>query len=268
MSDGRLAGKVALVCGAGQTPGATMGNGRATALRFAQEGALVAAADLNLESAEETAAMVRAEGGRAVGLPLDVADEGSVQEVVAATTAEFGRLDVLHNNVGVSVVAGDADLMDIEHEALHRILAINLEGMALTCRTALRVMRGQGSGSITNVSSIAVHFDYALIGYRTSKAAVITLTESVAIRNAAYGIRANVIVPGLIETPTAIDSRVARGADREQLRAERNARVPLKGGMGSAWDVANAALFLHSDEAKFVTGAKLTVDGGHSLALT
>lgn len=263
-----MAGKVALVCGAGQTAGAALGNGRATALRFAQEGAPVVAADLNRESAEETAALIRAEGGRALAIALDVADEDSVRRAVAATTAEFGRLDVLHNNVGVSVVAGDADLMDIEHDALRRILAINFEGMALTCRHALRVMREQGTGSITNVSSIAVRFDYALIGYRTSKAAVNTLTESVAIRNAPYGIRANVIIPGLIETPTAIDTRVARGADRVELRAERNARVPLKGGMGSAWDVANAALFLNSDEAKFVTGAKLTVDGGHTLALT
>lgn len=237
-------------------------------MRFAAEGALVVAADLNEPSATETVEMIREAGGTAIALRVDVADEDSVRAMVAATTGEFGRLDVLHNNVGVSVVAGDADLMDIEQEALRRVLSINLEGMALTCRHAIAAMRPQQAGSITNVASIAVSFDYPLIGYRTSKAGVITLTESIAIRNAPYGIRANVVVPGLIETPTAIDTRVARGADREALRAERNARVPLKGGMGSAWDVANAALFLNSDEASFVTGAKLTVDGGHTLALS
>jgi NAD(P)-dependent dehydrogenase (short-subunit alcohol dehydrogenase family) len=265
---GRLEGKTALVVGAGQTPGATLGNGRATALRFAQEGAVVVAADRNLASAEETVALIAEAGGTAYAAEVDVAEEPSVGAMVEQAAGQLGRIDILHNNVGVSVVAGDADLMDIEPAALRRVLSINLEGMAMTCRHVLTHMRAQGGGAISNVSSIAVDFNYPLIGYRTSKAAVITLTESIAIRNAEFGIRANVIVPGLIETPTAIDTRVARGADREALRAERNARVPLKGGMGSAWDIANAALFLDSDEASFVTGARLVVDGGHRLNLS
>jgi NAD(P)-dependent dehydrogenase (short-subunit alcohol dehydrogenase family) len=147
-------------------------------------------------------------------------------------------------------------------------MAINLQGMVLTCKHTIPVMREQGGGVITNISSIAANINYPYVAYRTSKAGVVTMTEHIAITNAAYGIRANVILPGLMDTPMAIENRVGRGgATREQVIAERNKHVPLRNKMGTAWDVAHAALFLASDEASFITGVALAVDGGQSLAV-
>ncbi|MHA6616304.1 SDR family NAD(P)-dependent oxidoreductase [Pseudonocardia sp. DLS-67] len=263
----RVAGKVAMVVGAGQTPGQTAGNGRATAVLLAREGAKVLAADRDLVAAEETVKQIVDEGGEAVAVRADVTSEDDIVAMTSACVRQWGRIDILHNNVGVSISGGDAPIAEIEADAFARITAINLQGMVLTCKHAIRVMRDQGGGVITNISSLAALINYPYVTYRTSKAGVVTMTEHIAITNAAHGIRANAILPGLMDTPMAIENRVGRdGATREQVIAERNSHVPLQNRMGTAWDVAHAALFLASDEAAFITGVALAVDGGQRLA--
>lgn len=264
----RVAGKVALVVGAGQTPGQTIGNGRATALLLAREGARVVAADRDLTAAQETVDEIAREGGEAFAVAADVTVESDLIAMIRSTVDRWQRLDILHNNVGVSLAGGDAPITEIEGEALARVLNINLQGMVLTCKHAIPVMRDQGAGVITNISSVASIINYPYVAYKTSKAGVNALTQHIAITNAQYGIRANAILPGLMNTPMAIENRVGRaGATRDQVIAERDAHVPLGGRMGTGWDVAHAALFLASDEASFITGVTLTVDGGQSLAV-
>jgi NAD(P)-dependent dehydrogenase (short-subunit alcohol dehydrogenase family) len=259
----RLQGKIAIVVGAGQSPGEGMGNGRATVLRFAQEGAKVMALDRNLASAEETAAMAKKEGGDCVALEADVTKEATLQAAIAAAHQRWGRVDILHNNVGVSIAGGDASPLEITEEAFDRIAAINLRGTIMTCKHALPIMRQQRSGAIINISSVAAWESYPFVAYKATKAGMIAFTQQLAIQNAAFGIRANVILPGLMDTPMAVDTRArTSGKPRAQVAAERDARVPLRGRMGTAWDVANAALFLASDEASFITGVALPVDGG------
>ena len=261
----RLKGRIALVVGAGQTPGLTIGNGRATALLFAREGAKVFAVDRDLDSAGETAALVGKDGGEAIAWKADITDEGQIRSTVEACLAQWGRIDVLHNNVGVSLAGGDAPVTEITSEAFDRIVAINLRGMVLTCKHVLPHMRERERGVIVNISSVAAISDYPYVAYKATKAGVVALTQQLAITNAQYGIRANAILPGLMNTPMAIEARAKGGRTREQVIAERNSRVPLRGGMGTGWDTAYAALFLASDEAKFITGVALPVDGGASV---
>ena len=264
----KLKGKVAIVVGAGQTPGTTIGNGRATAILFAREGARVLAIDRNLDSARETVGLIEKEGGEAIAFEADVTIEASLQAAVAACLERWGRIDILHYNVGVSIAGGDAPVTDITTEAFDRIVAINLRGMVMACKHVLPVMRKQMNGVIVTISSLAAWSAYPFVAYKTTKAAVIALTQQIAIQNAQYGIRANVILPGLIDTAMAVDTRVkVTGKSREEIAAERNARVPLRGKMGTGWDVAYAALFLASEEAGFITGAALPVDGGTSVNL-
>ena len=261
----RLSDKVAIIVGAGQSPGTGMGNGRATAILFAREGATVLAVDRDLSSAEETVSLVKAESGEAEALTADVTDEASLQAMIAHCIDRWGRIDVLHNNVGISVAGGDAAVTDITVESFDRIMAVNLRGTVLACKHVLPHMRRQGNGVIINISSIAAIEAYPWVAYKASKAAMIAFTKQIAIQNAEYGIRANVILPGLMDTPMAVDTRAAAwGRPREEVAAERDARVPLRHKMGTAWDVAHAALFLASDEASFITGAELPVDGGAS----
>jgi len=259
----RLDGKIAIVVGAGQSPGEGMGNGRATVLRFTREGAKVLAVDRNIASAQDTAAMVGAEGGQCEAFEADVTDEQTLAEAVAFAQKRWGRIDILHNNVGVSIDGGDAPLLDITEEVFDRVCAINLRGTVMACKHVLPIMRQQRSGSIINISSIAAWIEYPLVTYKATKAALIAFTQQVAIQNAEFGIRANVILPGLMDTPMALEARVrASGRSRADVAAERDAKVPLRHRMGTAWDVANAALFLASDEANFITGVALPVDGG------
>jgi NAD(P)-dependent dehydrogenase (short-subunit alcohol dehydrogenase family) len=259
---GRLAGKAAVVVGAGQTPGDTIGNGRATAILFAREGARVLAVDRDLPRAEETVAMIAAEGGSAFAFRADATAEAECAALVAAALERLGRIDVLHNNVGIG--GGDAGPAHVEEAAWDRILAVNLKSVVFPCKHALPVMRRQGGGVITNVSSVAAVCSTGIVAYKASKAGVNAYTQSLAIGNAKYGIRANVIMPGLMDTPMAIEGiSAARGVPKQELVRARNAAVPL-GHMGTAWDVAWAAVFLASDEAKFVTGVALPVDGGQS----
>ena len=259
---GRLAGKIAIVVGAGQTPGETIGNGRATALRFAQEGAVLLLVDRRLESAEETLAMVEAEGGSGSCLEANITVEAQCQSIAQTCVERYGRIDVLHNNVGIG--AGDRGATSITEETWDTIYATNVKGAMLCCKHALPVMREQRSGSIINISSVAAVCSVGMIAYKTSKAALNALTQALANGNARYNIRANVIMPGLMNTPMAIEGRVSLGHDRAEVIRSRDAQVPLGGSMGSAWDVANAALFLASDEAKFITGVCLPVDGGQA----
>ena len=259
----RLDGQAAIVVGGGQTPGQTIGNGRATAITYARAGARVLVADRDLDAAAATVAEITAEGGDAVPFRADVTDEANIAAMVADAFDRWGRLDILHNNVGISVAGGDAEISKIEGEAFDRIMAINLKSMVLAIKHALPVMRGQQSGNIVNISSTAAHEDYPWVTYKASKAAAKAMTEQVALQNAPHGIRVNCIQPGLMNTPMAVDARMdAWNMTREEVVAMRDAKVPLGGKMGTAWDVANAALFLVSDEARFITGVTLMVDGG------
>jgi len=259
----RLEGKVAIVVGAGQSPGEGIGNGRATAIRFGQEGAKILAVDRRIESANETAALVMKEGAECIAFEADVTDEATLKEAVDFAHRRWGRIDILHNNVGVSLGGGDVPLAQLTEEIFDRISAINLRGTMMACKHVVPIMRAQQSGSIINISSIAAWTDYPLVVYKATKAAMIAFTQQLALQNAAYGVRANVILPGLMDTPMAVDTRArASGESRATVAAERDSKVPLRGKMGTAWDVANAALFLASDEAGFITGVALPVDGG------
>ena len=259
----RLENKIALLIGAGQSPGEGMGNGRATVMRFAQEGANVLCVDRDLASAEETVAMTKGLPGTCVAWKADVTAEASLREAVAEAHRRWGRIDILHNNVGVSLGGGDTDLLELDEATFDRIHAINLRGTMMACKHVIPLMRAQQSGVILNISSIAAWAVYPYAVYKATKAAMIAFTQQVAMQNASYGIRANVILPGLMDTPMAVDTRArSSGRSRAEVAAERNANVPLRKRMGTAWDVANAALFLASDEAAFITGVSLPVDGG------
>ena len=259
----RLANKVAIVIGAGQSPGEGVGNGRATVLRFAQEGASVMCADHRLDSAEETAALARAEGADAAAHFADVTKESTLAASIRATHAKWGRVDILHYNVGVSLGGGDTVLADFTEAAFDRLCAINLRGCIMAAKHVIPIMQAQKSGVIINISSVAAYENYPYVAYKATKAAMVEFTKQLAIQNAAHGIRANVILPGLMDTPMAVDTRArATNRTRAEIAAERDARVPLRGRMGTGWDVANAALFLASDEANFITGVELPVDGG------
>ncbi len=262
----RVRDKVAVIFGAGQTPGETIGNGRATAVLLAAEGAKVFVVDREKASADDTVAMIREKGGEATAFEADVLHEDQVSAAIRSCASQYGRVDLLHNNVGASLALGDATATDLEEAAFDRLVAVNLRGMWFACKHAIPIMREQGSGSIVNISSMAVRSAYPYLGYKTTKAAVIALTENIAGANARFGIRANTILPGLMNTPMAIEPRVAAGTSREQVVADRDRRVPLGGKMGTGWDIAYASLFLHSDEAKFITGVALPVDGGSALS--
>jgi len=262
----RLKDKVAIVTGAGQTPGETMGNGRATAILFAREGARVVLVDRVADRAHETGGMIAAEGGTAIFFEADVTREDDCRAIAAACLDRFGRIDVLHNNVGIGT--GDAGATHLELDAWRKIIDVNLTGAFLTCKHVLPQMREQGSGSITNVSSIASTASTGMLAYKVSKAGINALTQQIAMGNAKYGIRCNAILPGLMNTPMAIEGFAeARGIPKEDLIRGRDSMVPLGAKQGTAWDVAYAALFLASDEAKFITGVLLPVDGGQSIKI-
>jgi NAD(P)-dependent dehydrogenase (short-subunit alcohol dehydrogenase family) len=266
---GRLAGKAAIVTGAGQQAGEKIGNGKATALLFAREGASVALMDRERAAAEGTLAEIEAAGGSAIVIEGDVSVEEDCSAAVAACRERFGGLDILHHNVGVGL--GDRWAESIEMSEWERIMRVNAGGALLMAKAALPVMREQEGGAITNVSSIAAvvagasRTNNPTVTYKMSKAAMNALTLSLAQSYAKYGVRVNAILPGLIDTPMGVDTVAeALHITREQYAAIRDESVPLKGGMGSAWDIANAALFLASDEARFITGQLLAVDGGQS----
>lgn len=263
MADVRLADRIVVVVGAGQTPGATVGNGRATALLAAREGATVVAVDRDLASAEETAAMIDAEGGTAAAIQADITQEPECERFAAALTEQHGRIDVLVNNVGIGT--GDSSAMRLTEDDWDLIHDVNLKGMWLSTKHVLPVMREQESGSVINISSVAAVCSTTFLAYKTSKAGVNAMTQQLAIANAKRGVRVNAVMPGLMDTPMAIEGiSAATGMDQDELRRQRDAMVPLRKTMGTAWDVAHAVVFLASDEARFITGVCLPVDGGQS----
>ncbi|MFC7475045.1 SDR family NAD(P)-dependent oxidoreductase [Dankookia sp. GCM10030260] len=256
----RLETKTAIIIGAGQSPGETMGNGRATAIRFAQEGARVLCVDRDLASAQDTADQA---GHGAMAFQADVTQEADMAAAIAEGVRLWGKVDILHYNVGMSLAGGDAAPTEITEEAFDRVTAVNLRGFVMAVKHVLPVMRRQDGGVILSISSAAAVESYPYVAYKTTKAAMLAFTEQVANQNAGHGIRCNTILPGLMDTPMAVDTRVRHtGKTRAEVAAERDAKVPLRRCMGTAWDVANAALFLASDEAGFITGVALPVDGG------
>ena len=259
---GRLQDKVAIVIGAGQTPGDTIGNGRAMSVLFAREGAKVLLVDRNLEAARETQAQIEQEGGQSAPFQADVTQSEDAQKVVDKCLELFGRIDVFVYNVGTGE---GRNPLDMPESTWDTVFDVNLKGVFLMYRAVLPVMVKQESGVLINTSSIAAISSTPMLAYRSSKAGMNALTQSVAVMYAGKGIRANAIMPGLMNTPMAIEGLVrALGMDKQELIRRRSERVPLKGGMGTAWDVAYAALFLASDEAKFISGAILPVDGAQS----
>ncbi|MFN0262484.1 SDR family NAD(P)-dependent oxidoreductase [Tepidamorphus sp. 3E244] len=266
---GRLEGKIALVAGAGSI-GPGWGNGKATATLFAREGAAVCCADINLEAAEETAALIRDEGGSAMAVRCDVADAQSVEAMVADTMKQFGRIDILDNNVGLAEVGGVVELPEADWD---RVMDVNLKGAYLTMKHVIPIMVENGGGSIVNISSIA-GIRYTGVPYATyyaSKSALNHLTRTTAVEYAARKVRVNAVLPGLMKTPmvekSAALASVYADGDIEAMWAARDAQVPM-GHMGDAWDVAHAALFLASDDARYVTGVELLVDGGITLKIS
>lgn len=248
---GRLAGKVAIVTGAGSS-GEGVGNGKAAAILFAREGAKVLCADAIEARAQETAEAILREGGDAFAVRADVSKAPECAAMVQSALERYGRLDILDNNVGVSV---RADVLEVTEEQWDRVMAINVKSIMLASKYAIPHMVKSGGGSIINISSIAGLRANQSTPYSTSKAAVIGITRSMAGDHGRQGIRVNCIVPGLVYTPM-----VAPRMD-EGLRARRREAAPL-GTEGTAWDVAWAAVFLASDEARWITGVTLPVDGG------
>jgi NAD(P)-dependent dehydrogenase (short-subunit alcohol dehydrogenase family) len=219
-------------------------------------------ADRDLDSARETAGIIAGEGGVAECVAADWTDAADCKAFAAVCQDIWGRIDFLQNNVGIGT--DDASPSKLSEEAFDRIIAVNLKGCLLSCQAVAPVMREQGFGSIVNVSSIAAQAAAVqLTAYKISKGGINALSHSLAVENARHGVRVNTIMPGLLDTPMAIDAWAARlRIPREEIRAQRDALVPLRGKMGSGWDVAYASLFLHSDEAGFITGVVLPVDGG------
>ena len=257
----RLEGRVAVVVGAGQTAGETIGNGRAVAITFAREGAVLVLADRDATTLEQTAELARSEGAEVTTVVADIASDDGPARVLQAAVEACGRVDVLHNNVGIG--AGDGPPHHLEDEVYDRIMDVNLRAMWRTCRAAVPLLRASDHGAIVNVSSLAsIAAAGNLTAYKLSKAGVNALTQSLAITNAKHGVRVNAILPGFIDTPMAVDATArALGAERSAVADARAAMVPL-GRQGTAWDVANAAAFLASDDAAFITGVLLPVDGG------
>lgn len=259
----RLEGKVALVTGAGSS-GPGWGNGKATAVLFAREGAKVYAVDINYEAVAETQKIIEEEGGDCRIRKVDVSKSQEVRDMVADCIEYYGRIDILHNNVGIVVVGG---VTDTDEDTWDKVMAVNLKSMFLTTKYVIPHMERQGGGVITNISSIAAirYTGVNYVTYYVSKAGILGLTMSAAMEYASKGIRCNAILPGLMNTPMVIEplKGVYGQGDVQKMIEVRNKQCPT-GRMGDAWDVAHAALFLASDEAKYITGATIVVDGGIS----
>ena len=247
----RLEGKVAIVTGAG-TSGPGVGNGRAAATLFAREGAKVLLSDLAEDRAKETLDLIEAEGGIASTIQADVTNADDCERMVAACIERYGRLDILDNNVGIS---HRGTVVEIAEEAWDRVMAINVKSIVLASKFAIPRMIESGGGAIINISSIAGLRAHSSTPYTASKAAVIGLTISMAADHGPDGIRTNCIAPGLVYTPM-----VAPRMD-DDLRQVRSNAAPLRT-EGTAWDIGNAALFLASDEARWINGVVLPVDAG------
>ncbi len=259
----RLKGKTALVGGAGSI-GPGWGNGKATAVTFARQGARVFCVDRNAVAAEETAKIIADEGGNAAAFTADASRAADIEAMVAACLKAYGRIDVLDNNVGIAEMGS---VVEVTEASWDHVFNVNLKSAFLAMKHVVPVMVKQGGGSIINISSIASirHLGISYVSYGASKAAMNQMTRTTAVQFAKDHVRVNAILPGLMKTPmvehsSGLASSYAAG-DVEAMWRARDAQVPM-GHMGEAWDVANAALFLASDESRYVTGLELVVDGG------
>ncbi len=268
---GRLEDKIAIVTGAGSI-GPGWGNGKATAVSFAREGAKVLCTDINRDAAEETASIIRGDGGAASVIAGDVSDADHVQAIVEACLEDFGRIDILHNNVGIVAPGGAVEQSEQDWD---RAIAVNLKSMFLTCKYVIPHMQSQNSGAINNLSSISAlrYLGINYVSYPTTKAAIIQFTKVTAAQYGPWNIRVNAILPGFNRTPM-VDHAVVEMLKRstnadmtvDKYLAWREAKIPLRR-WGDAWDIAKAAVFLASDEASYITGLELVVDGGTTLVL-
>jgi NAD(P)-dependent dehydrogenase (short-subunit alcohol dehydrogenase family) len=260
---GKLAGKVAIVTGAGCV-GPGWGNGRAVSVLFAEQGARIFAVDKSMDAMQETIARVKEAGGDITAVTCDVTDNAAVAKMVASCVETYGRVDILVNNVGGSAAGGPVEMSE---EVWDMQVDFNLKSVFLTCKHVLPLMEAQGSGAIVNTASTSgIRWTGAAqIAYAACKAGVIQLSKVVAVQYAKKGIRVNTVVPGQMHTPM-VEARLAKqraGGDLDALLAQRQTRIPM-GWMGDGRDTANAALFLASDDARFVTATEIVVDGGMS----
>ncbi|TAK98753.1 MAG: SDR family oxidoreductase [Rhodospirillaceae bacterium] len=256
---GQAQNKRVVVVGGGQRDGATIGNGRAMAVLFARNGAEVLVVDRDLDRAEATVEQIKEESGRARSFAADVSQSKDCECIISHAVETMGGVEILVNNVGV--VDGDSDGLSLAEEAWDRIMTINLKSIWLTSRACLPLMRKAGGGVIINISSIAALNMGSNLSYGMSKSGVNMLTTRLAKENAPYNVRVNAIMPGSVETPMFYQSMPTDGMTPEEYRSQRTKGIPL-GRVGTAWDIAHAALFLASDEASFITGVLLPVDGG------
>jgi NAD(P)-dependent dehydrogenase (short-subunit alcohol dehydrogenase family) len=257
---GRVFGKVAIVTGAGSI-GPGIGNGKASAIVYAREGASVMLVDYNLDAAVETKSWIDKEGGVCIPFKADVGNSSDCRDIIEECIKYFGQVDILHNNIGIEIPGG---IDEISEDSWDKVLNVNLKSMFLLCKYALKYMDKQGNGSIINISSInAIRTLPALsIAYSVSKAGVIALTREIAVQYAPKGIRANAILPGMMNTPMVTVSLTnAYGGDTTEMHKMRDQMCPMKK-QGEPWDTANLSLFLASDDAKYITGASFVVDGG------
>lgn len=256
----RMKDKVVIVTGAGSS-GPGWGNGKAAAALYAREGASVFAADYRLEAAQETQRVIAEEGGQCAAFKADVSNADDVKRMVDACVAKYGRVDVLHNNVGIVETGGPVETSE---ESWNRVIAVNQTSVFLTCKHVIPHMLERKAGSIVNIGSIAgvrwIGFPY--LAYSAAKAAMIAMTSNMVIQYAAKGIPANCVLPGLMNTPLIREPLAKTYGGNVDSMIEQRDKVSPTGKMGDAWDTAYAALFLASDEARYVTGTTLIVDGG------
>jgi NAD(P)-dependent dehydrogenase (short-subunit alcohol dehydrogenase family) len=261
---GRVAGKVAIVTGAG-SDGPGVGNGKAAAIMYAREGARIMLVDRDLAAAEATERAIQDEGGEAFAFRADVAVAADCAAMAAACIERYGRIDILHNNAGIT--GGGGGPVETSEETWDRVVGVNLKGIFLACKYVLPHMERQGGGSIVNISTVGAiraRVGRPAVAYSASKAGIEGLSRDVAVQYAAKGIRSNTIVLGGVSTPRIVAARP--GVDVDELVRRRGAVLP-RGVLGDAWDTAHAALFLASAEARHITGTTLAVDGGQSAAI-
>jgi NAD(P)-dependent dehydrogenase (short-subunit alcohol dehydrogenase family) len=257
---GRLEDMVAIVTGAGQRSGEGIGNGRATAVQFAREGARLVLANRSLESLEETHRQIESEGYTALCVKADVSVESDCAALIETAKRECGRIDILHNSVGIAAMEGDT--VNVDASTWDDLMNVNLRGAVFLSKHVLPTMREQKSGCITHVGSTGAYMSLPLVGYRASKAALNEFTRWLAFENAPYNVRANMLMLGFIDTPMAIEGyHEATGTPRDELREQRGITVPM-GRMGSPWETAKVAVFLASEDASYITGAVIPMDGG------
>jgi len=259
----RLQDKIVIVTGAGSS-GPGWGNGKAVAVLFARQGARIFAVDNNPDAVDETQGIIDGEGGDCTSHVADVTDARQVAAMAGHCAEVYGGVDVLHNNVGILQVGGPVEASE---ESRNMVFDVNIKSMFLTCKSVIPHMLERGKGAIVNISSVVGirYLGVPYISYSTTKGAVLAFTRSIAVQYADQGIRANTILPGMMNTPMIVEplKDAYAGGDVQKMIDIRDKQCPT-GKMGDAWDVAHAALFLASDEAKYVNGAELVVDGGLS----